>query len=58
MQWGLNEEDIGIITPYSLQLRALKKAHEKRPQITVGTIDDFQGKFMCFLSRNFNSLEF
>ncbi|XP_055300785.1 probable RNA helicase armi [Sitodiplosis mosellana] len=39
----LNEEDIGIITPYFLQFKALKRRHEKRPNIMIGTVEDFQG---------------
>ncbi|XP_055304449.1 probable RNA helicase armi isoform X2 [Sitodiplosis mosellana] len=46
IQSGLSEEDIGIITPYSVQLRALKKYHNKqfpKPNMKIGTIEDFQG---------------
>lgn len=41
---GLPEEDIGIITPYALQLNALQNCHAKNPGITIGTVEDFQGK--------------
>lgn len=37
-------EDIGVITPYHLQVTTLRKlfAHEKYP-IMVGSVDEFQG---------------
>lgn len=40
---GLPEEDIGIITPYALQLDALQNCHAKNTGITIGTVEDFQG---------------
>lgn len=45
IKFGVTEEDIGIITPYSIQLRALKRYHKDMPDIKVGTVEDFQGKF-------------
>ena len=39
---GLNANDIGIITPYALQMRAIRKTLDK-PEIRVGTVEDFQG---------------
>lgn len=49
IKMGLPEEDIGIITPYALQLSALQKCHANRPGITIGTVEDFQGN--CFDSK-------
>lgn len=42
MSMGLSGDDIGIIAPYSLQMRAIEKSL-KRPEIRVGTVEDFQG---------------
>lgn len=42
MKLGLNGDDIGIITPYALQMRAIRKKLDK-PEIRVGTVEDFQG---------------
>lgn len=39
---GLSEDDIGIITPYALQTRAIESSL-KRPEIRIGTVEDFQG---------------
>lgn len=50
LKLGLNQDDIGIITPYSIQLRALKKFHRETPNIKVGTVEDFQGKFNCLMA--------
>lgn len=42
---GLNQNDIGIISPYSMQVRALEKTLERHavPDIKIGTVEDFQG---------------
>ncbi|XP_031617415.1 probable RNA helicase armi [Contarinia nasturtii] len=42
--FGLNGEEIGIITPYAMQSRALKKCFESiSDDIRIGTVEDFQG---------------
>ncbi|ETO13866.1 DNA2/NAM7 helicase family transcriptional regulator, partial [Reticulomyxa filosa] len=44
---GVQNDDIGIITPYRAQVRALKIAIEHSTQndwVHVGTVDSFQGK--------------
>ncbi|KAA8548661.1 hypothetical protein F0562_000345 [Nyssa sinensis] len=44
--WGLSEEDIGVITPYRQQVLKLKKALESfsRSDIKVGSVEQFQGQ--------------
>lgn len=41
--FGLSGKEIGIITPYAMQTRALKKRFESMPEIKIGTVEDFQG---------------
>ncbi|KAK9288065.1 hypothetical protein L1049_016511 [Liquidambar formosana] len=43
---NLNEEDIGVITPYRQQVLKLKKALENwdMPDIKVGSVEQFQGQ--------------
>lgn len=43
MAKGMNEKDIGIITPYAMQSRAIEHRLKNNPQIKVGTVEDFQG---------------
>lgn len=43
MTRGLNSNDIGIIAPYILQVRALEHRIKKYPDIKVGTVEEFQG---------------
>ncbi|KAM1216197.1 probable RNA helicase SDE3 [Malus sylvestris] len=45
-QRNLNEEDIGIITPYRQQVLKLKKAfeNESMPNIKIGSVEQFQGQ--------------
>uniref|UniRef100_A0A5B7BCG1 RNA helicase n=1 Tax=Davidia involucrata TaxID=16924 RepID=A0A5B7BCG1_DAVIN len=45
-EWGLSEEDIGVITPYRQQVLKLKKAFESlsRSDIKVGSVEQFQGQ--------------
>lgn len=43
MAKGLNANDIGIIAPYILQVRALEYRIKKYPDIKVGTVEEFQG---------------
>lgn len=40
---GLSKADIGVITPYSLQVRAIKSNLDHHPEVKVGTVEDFQG---------------
>lgn len=40
-QVGCNNDDVGIITPYSLQQRLIEK--NLNEDIKVGTIENFQG---------------
>lgn len=43
MESGLNSNDIGIIAPYILQVRAIEyKLKNKYPEIKVGTVEEFQ----------------
>ena len=41
---GLNEIDIGIISPYRYQLKKLSKSLSKYPNLELLTVDKFQGK--------------
>lgn len=41
---GMNEKDIGIITPYSLQKNVLVDRFKKWPGIKIGCIEEFQGQ--------------
>ncbi|KAI8970962.1 P-loop containing nucleoside triphosphate hydrolase protein [Pilobolus umbonatus] len=42
---GLQEDQIGIITPYAAQVTKLKRdIRETWPQIEIGTVDGFQGR--------------
>jgi DNA replication ATP-dependent helicase Dna2 len=41
---GLNETDIGIISPYRYQLKQLSKGLGKYPNLELLTVDKFQGK--------------
>ncbi|KAI9319809.1 P-loop containing nucleoside triphosphate hydrolase protein [Dichotomocladium elegans] len=42
---GLDEEHIGVITPYAFQVTHLIRAmREKWPRIEIGTVDGFQGR--------------
>ncbi|XP_074598940.1 DNA-binding protein SMUBP-2-like [Brevipalpus obovatus] len=41
---GVKEEDIGVITPYKLQLKYIMSALEQYPNIAIKTIDGFQGR--------------
>ncbi|KAL0091005.1 AAA domain-containing protein [Phycomyces blakesleeanus] len=42
---GLQQEQIGIITPYSAQVtRLIREIREKWPLIEIGTVDGFQGR--------------
>ncbi|XP_031636601.1 probable RNA helicase armi isoform X2 [Contarinia nasturtii] len=44
MNMGMDHADIGIITPYAMQTRALEnKLETDYPEIRVGTVEDFQG---------------
>lgn len=43
MAKGLNAKDIGIITPYVLQKRAIEHLLNSFPDIKVGTVEEFQG---------------
>ena len=49
---GLDESDIGIISPYRSQLRLLESKLKSYPQVEVLTMDRFQGrdKKCCILS--------
>lgn len=39
-----SDEDIGVITPYHLQVKTLRKVFEaKYPGIKVGSVDEYQG---------------
>lgn len=40
---NVKEEDIGVITPYALQVRAIKSQLDQHPDVKVGTVEDFQG---------------
>lgn len=43
---GIKESDIGIITPYSLQVKVLKQLFDKQCEnsISIGTVEEFQGQ--------------
>lgn len=43
MASGLNSNDIGIIAPYILQVRAIEHRIKKYPEIKIGTVEEFQG---------------
>lgn len=43
MTKGLNADDIGIIAPYILQVRAIEHKIKKYPDIKIGTVEEFQG---------------
>lgn len=43
MKLGLNECDMGIITPYSMQARIIEFVLKEHPHIKVGTVEEFQG---------------
>lgn len=44
MALGMDPEDIGVITPYALQTRALESSLQSEyAGIRVGTVEDFQG---------------
>lgn len=40
----IEEEDIGVITPYHAQVISLKKELKAKKKITVGTVEEFQGE--------------
>lgn len=40
----IEEEDIGVITPYHAQVISLKKELKAKKRITVGTVEEFQGE--------------
>ncbi|XP_055322339.1 probable RNA helicase armi [Sitodiplosis mosellana] len=40
----IDEEDIGVITPYHAQVISLKKELKIKKRITVGTVEEFQGE--------------
>lgn len=58
IKFDLTEDEIGIITPYAIQLRALKKYHKETPDIKVGTVEDFQGKLSRFILRYIHKQHF
>lgn len=39
----LGGKEIGIITPYAMQTRALKRRFDSMQEIRIGTVEDFQG---------------
>lgn len=43
---GIKESDIGIITPYSLQVKVLKQVMDKlcENNISIGTVEEYQGQ--------------
>lgn len=43
---GIKESDIGIITPYSLQVKVLKRVFDEQCEngISIGTVEEFQGQ--------------
>lgn len=41
---GLKQEDIGVITPYKLQVKFIMSRLEKFPNVRVKTVDGFQGR--------------
>lgn len=43
---GIKESDIGIITPYYLQVKVLKQVFDKLcgKSISIGTVEEFQGQ--------------
>lgn len=43
MTMGVNKKDIGIIAPYSMQVRMLEKAFVNYDDIRIGTVEEFQG---------------
>lgn len=48
---GYNRKDIGIITPYSLQVKLIKSMLERNDidNITVGSVEEFQGDERVFI---------
>lgn len=40
---GLSPNDIGVIAPYVLQVRAIEHRLKKYPDLKVGTVEEFQG---------------
>ncbi|XP_031633403.1 probable RNA helicase armi [Contarinia nasturtii] len=40
----IDQEDIGVITPYHAQVMALRKELKHMKRITVGTVEEFQGE--------------
>lgn len=43
MKLAMNENDIGVITPYSMQVRIIEFGLSQYPNLKVGTVEDFQG---------------
>jgi helicase MOV-10 len=46
---GIDPEEIGVITPYKSQVRAIRKLLKfaKLSEISVGTVEEFQGRVRC-----------
>lgn len=45
MALGIDPKDIGIISPYFLQVQMIKCQMEKlKANVTVGTVEEFQGQ--------------
>lgn len=42
-QIGLSPRDIGIITPYAMQVRAIQHSLQTMDEIRIGSVEDFQG---------------
>lgn len=44
LQLGFGADDIGVITPYHLQVKSLRNGFaDKKIAILVGSVDEFQG---------------
>ncbi|KVI04617.1 hypothetical protein Ccrd_017065 [Cynara cardunculus var. scolymus] len=44
IQSGVHASDIGIITPYSAQVKTLRTKEDKLKEVAISTVDGFQGR--------------